>query len=363
MSSRHSFRFCLGLLTAATILHAAERLPRENLLLFHDDAGVVRKVQTKADWQRRRAEILNSMQSVMGPLPAGVTNALKPRVLEEADCGTYVRRLITYESEPGMPVPAYLCVPKSALAGKSKAPAILCLHPTDNRVGHKVVVGLGGRANRQYAQELAERGYFTLSPSYPLLANYQPDLQQSVCASGTMKAIHDNRRGLDLLATLPFVETSRGFGVIGHSLGGHNSIYTAVFDERIKAIASSCGFDSYLDYYDGADRVWHYGKGWCQDRYMAKLADYRGRLEEIPFDFHEMIGSLAPRPFFVNAPLGDSNFRWRSVDRVIKAARDVYRLFDATDRIEVEHPDCTHDFPEAMRKRAYEMFDRVLRGQ
>ena len=225
-----------------------------------------------------------------------------------------------------------------------------------------MVVGLGGRANRQYAQELAERGYVTMSPSYPLLANYQPDLSKSVCASGTMKAIHDNRRGLDLLESLPFVETSLGFGVIGHSLGGHNAIYTAVFDERITVIASSCGFDSYLDYYDGADRVWHFGKGWCQDRYMAKLADYRGRLEEIPFDFHEMIGALAPRPFFVNAPLGDSNFRWRSVDEVIKAARDIYRLMGAPDHIQVEHPDCAHDFPTTMRQRAYEMFDRVLRG-
>lgn len=361
MTSRLSSWLCLGLSTVATLLSAADRLPRENLLLFHDAAGSVRKVQSPADWQRRRAEILTGMQSVMGPLPVGITNALNPRVLEEADCGSYLRRLITYESEPGMPVPAYLCVPKSVLNGTKKAPAILCLHPTDNKIGHKVVVGLGGRANRQYAQELAERGHVTLSPGYPLLANYQPELKQSACTSGTMKAIHDNRRGLDLLETLPFVNSSRGFGVIGHSLGGHNSIYTAVFDERIKAVVSSCGFDSYLDYYDGADRVWHYGKGWCQDRYMAKLADYRGRRDEIPFDFHEMIGALAPRPFFVNAPLGDSNFRWRSVDKVIEAARAAYQLFGVSDHIQVEHPDCAHDFPDAIRMQAYEMFDRVLR--
>jgi hypothetical protein len=54
---------------------------------------------------------------------------------------------------------------------------VLCPHPTDNTLGHKVIVGLGGKANRHYAAELAERGYVTLAPSYPLLANYQPDLK------------------------------------------------------------------------------------------------------------------------------------------------------------------------------------------
>ncbi|MBP85926.1 MAG: pectic acid lyase [Planctomycetaceae bacterium] len=89
-------------------------------------------------------------------------------------------------------------------------------------------------------------------------------------------------------------------------------------------LASSCGFDSYLDYYDGAERVWYFGKGWCQIRYMPRLSDYRGKLEEIPYDFHELLGALAPRPLFVNAPLHDSNFRWKSVDQCAAAEALVY---------------------------------------
>ena len=49
--------------------------------------------------------------------------------------------------------------------------------------------GLGGKAHRQYAQELTKRGFVTLSPSYPLLAAYQPDLKALHMPSGTMKAI------------------------------------------------------------------------------------------------------------------------------------------------------------------------------
>ena len=194
-------------------------------------------------------------QSVIGPLPGAreAVPARPRRSRSEVDCGTYVRRSITYASEPGSRVPAYLLIPKAALAGGARrVPAALCLHRTDNVVGHGVVVGLGGRPNRAYAAELAERGYVTLAPNYPLLAKYQPDLKALGWESGTLKAVWDNIRGLDLLESLPFVDPG-GFGAIGHSLGGHNSVFTAVFDDRIKAVVSSCGLDSFLDYYGGAD--------------------------------------------------------------------------------------------------------------
>ena len=202
----------------------------------------------------------------------------------------------------------------------------------------------------------------TLSPSYPHLANYWPNLSKLGYVSGTMKAIWDNSRGLDLLSELPYVDASRGFGAIGHSLGGHNSIYTACFDDRITVLSSSCGFDSYLDYYDGDVGRWYFGQGWCQIRYMPRLSNYRGRLEQIPYDFHELLGVLAPRPMFVNAPLHDGNFRWRSVDECAAAARPVYKLLGGDGNLIVEHPDSDHNFPGDMRRKAYELIDSVLRA-
>ncbi len=243
------------------------------------------------------------------------------RVEDEADLGTYIRRLITYASELGCRVPAYLLIPKSALRGERRAPAVLCLHPTDNVIGHGVVVGLGGKVNRAYASELAERGYVALAPSYPLLAKYQPDLRALGWESGTLKAVWDNIRGLDLLETLPYVKAEPGaFGAVGHSLGGHNAVFTALFDDRIKAVVSSCGLDAFVDYYGGDENVWKPEKGWTQTRYMPKLAVYRGRLGEIPFDFGELLGALAPRRVMINAPLHDTNFRAESVDRITSAA-------------------------------------------
>lgn len=347
-------------LLSLVLLAAPDRLPRENLLLFRDADGKPVPVKTADDWQKRRAEIVRGMESVMGKLPGKEKRVdLDVKQEEEIDCGKYVRRKITYQSEPGSRVPAYLCIPKAVLDGKSKAPAVLCLHPTDNNVGHGVVVGLGGKENRQYASELADRGFVTLAPNYPLLAKYQPDVKKLGWDSGTLKAVWDNIRGLDYLETLPFVDSKNGFATIGHSLGGHNSVYTAVFDTRLKVIVSSCGLDSYLDYYNGDEKNWVPERGWVQTRYMLKLGEYKGRLKEIPFDFHEMIGALAPRHVLIVAPLKDSNFKHDSVDRIAAAAKPVFKLLGGD--LKVTHPDCQHDFPNESREEAYKLIESALK--
>lgn len=331
-----------------------------------DSHPLLHSPSTVAEWEVNRREVLKRMQTVMGALPANPTDP-SPRyeVLSETDCGDYVRKRIRYLSQPDCWTPAFLCVPKKAFAETSdnsqrpQLPAVLCLHPTDNVNGHKVVVGLGGLANRQYASELAERGYVTLSPSYPLLADYQPDLDELGWESGTLKAVWDNMRGIDLLQSMPYVD-AQAIAAIGHSLGGHNAVYTAVFDPRLRAVVSSCGLDSYRDYYGGDPARWALGQGWTSTRYMPRLAAYQNRLSEIPFDFPEMIAALAPRHVFIIAPLHDTNFQAASVDKVADAARPVFALYGHSDRLQVAHPDCGHDFPPEQRQKAYRLFDAVL---
>ena len=154
-----------------------------------DREGTVLRVESLADWEVKRERALAAMQEVMGPLPGEEKRcALEVEVEEVVDCGSYVRQLLSYSAEPGGRVPAFLLVPK----GDGPFPAVICPHPTSNTEGHKVVVGLGEKPNRSYASELAERGFVTLAPSYPLLANYQPDWRALGYESATMKAIWDN---------------------------------------------------------------------------------------------------------------------------------------------------------------------------
>jgi dienelactone hydrolase len=353
------------LLPAASNLMAQDkgtgRLPRDQLLLFRNANGGVGLAQDPKDWEFRRAEVLEGMRRVMGTLPGPEKHCpLDPQLIEEVDIGSHVRRLLSYQSEPACRTTAYLLVPKKLLSG-GRAPGVLCLHGTNDTIGHGTVVDLGTKPNRAYASELTERGYVTIAPSYPRLAQYQPDLAALGWESGTLKAVWDNMRALDLLESLDFVDASKGFATIGHSLGGHNSVYTAVLEPRIKAVVSSCGLDSYLDYYDGSEKNWYPERGWCQTRYMLKLASYRGRLQDIPFDFHELIGALAPRSVLIIAPTGDSNFRAASVDRIARAAQPIFLLHGQPQRLKVVHPECDHDFPPEMRQLAYEWIDKTLR--
>jgi hypothetical protein len=64
----------------------------------------------------------------------------------------------------------------------------------------------------------------------------------------------------------------------------------------------------------------------------------------------------------VNAPVGDSNFRWRSVDRVVAEAGDLARLAGLTAAITVEHPAVPHRFPPEQREHAYRLFDATLKS-
>lgn len=323
--------------------------------------------QSIAEWEGRRTEIVQAMTSIMGALP-DASKRISPdlQVEEEIDRGTYVVRRVTYRSEPGNRVPAYLCIPRALLAPGStqRAPAVLCLHPTHRTVGAGVNVGLGATRYPPYASELAERGFVTLSPNYPLLADYQPDLASLGYASGTMKAIWDNIRALDVLDALPYVRPGK-YAAIGHSLGGHNSLFTAVFEPRIRLVVTSCGFDSFLEYAGSVSRVWAPEQGWCQSRYMPRLASYAGRLEEIPFDFDDILAALAPRRVMVCAPIHDGNFRRDSVEQLIASAQPVFRLLSpspsAPSSLTVEYPDCEHDFPLASRQRAYDLAAEILR--
>ncbi|MBI4624555.1 MAG: alpha/beta hydrolase [Verrucomicrobia bacterium] len=340
------------------------RLDRQNLLEFRNKEGAVVPVRSVRNWQMRRAEILAGAQAVMGPLPGPSKRvALELRIEEEKEFGAYVRRLITYTAEPGSRVPAHVFIPKSALSGSVPRPGVLCLMGTSGYKLADAPAGPNASTNTHDGEKLAERGMVAIAPPYPLLGfgsrsgvklEHKPDLRRLGYQSGTMKAIWDNIRALDVLESLPYVKRS-GFGVIGTSLGGHNSIYTAVFDERIKVIAASCGFDSFLDY---RSTHWKPGTGWSQELYMPRILDYPR--EEIPFDFHELIGALAPRALFVNAPVGDSNYKWQSVDRIIAAAFQVYQLYGMPEAVRVEHPDVGHSFPPEIRELAYEWIERFL---
>ncbi len=325
---------------------------KADLLYSLGSAGERHIVRKRSEWERRRRHILANMEMVMGPLAAKSSAPLDVVRLEETRLESFTRIKLTYVSEGSDRVPAYLLIPHER---KKRLPAMLCLHQT-TRIGKAEPVGLGAKPNLHYAKELAERGYVTLAPDYPNFGDYKVDPYAMGYASATMKGIVNHRRAVDLLASLPEVDARR-IGAIGHSLGGHNALFVAVFEDRIRAVVTSCGFNSFYGYYGGNLA------GWSHQGYMPRIAAVFGLSPaKMPFDFTEVLGAIAPRPVFVNAPLNDANFEVGAVRDCVRAAGPVYeKVFGMRDRLVAVHPDAGHDFPTEVRRQGYEFLDRWLK--
>ena len=304
-----------------------------------------------------RAVIRKKMEQVMGPLPKPERKVpLDVKLLSEEKVDGYVRKKVTFAVEKDDRVPAYLLIPTPA-TGK-KRPAMLCLHQTIG-IGKGEPVGLGGKESLHYALHLVKRGYVCLAPDYPSFGDYKYDFKAAFARgdyqSGTMKAIWNNMRAVDYLQSLPEVDGER-IGVIGHSLGGHNAMFTAAFDDRLKVIVSSCGFCSFAKYYGGNL------KGWTSDRYMPRIGSvYGNNPRKMPFEFADVVTSFAPRPFLAVAPVRDDNFAVEGVKDVIQAAQAAYKQMGKPENLNAIYPDAPHDFPAEGRRIAYEFIDQHLR--
>lgn len=311
-------------------------------------------------------------EETAGPFPQG--NRAEPpphRVISESDCGDYFRREIVYEVEPGGEVPAHLLLPK----GRGPFPCALALHPTID-CGKDDVVGLSGRPNRNYGEELALLGYAVLAPDYPYyggLASMRKPWNWSVLgplcpyfgetrpspydlgfSSATMLGIWNHVRGVDLLVSQAGVDPEK-CAAIGHSLGGHNALFASLFEDRIGAVVTSCGFTR-LPRYERGD-VRKFG----QDCYLpCVVSRFGGRAECLPWDFDELLAALAPRGLFVSAPVHDDNFNLEGVRECLTTATSFYQTCRHPDHLASVFPDCGHDFPPEARNAAYCFLGRVF---
>ncbi|MFT5470143.1 MAG: dienelactone hydrolase, partial [Verrucomicrobiales bacterium] len=340
---------------------------RRDPLVFTDKDGGIQPVRTVDDWKSRRSDIVQRIEAVAGALPdrslfpSPEIKVLQDDVIE----GTIRRQKIEYfsDSKDNPRIRAWLFSPtaKSSLepgnGSAYKRAAILCLHQT-TRYGKDEPAGLEGNEEMFYALELARRGFVTLAPDYVGFGEYSAVTTFSnKYASVTMKGVVDHMRAMDILSGLPGADPER-IGCIGHSLGGFNAMFVSMFDPRIKVIVSSGGYVSWRGYADLAGDL----KAWANPKvYMPLISSkFHNDPDLMPFDLHEFVAALAPRPFFVNAPLHDNICAVDGVRETLIAARPVYKLLGALDALQSEHPDCGHAFPPEVREKAYQFLEKYL---
>ncbi len=336
------------------------------------------KTESPTAWQQRRRDLRLQLQAALGnPLGSLLPVDLDPIVLSEEAvpatarlggvCRGYTRRKISLQSSPGRRMNVWLLVPP----GSGPFPAIVALHQTVAE-GKDEPVGLGGHYYvLDFGPYLADRGFVAIAPDNERVGErYDPDTQspygvqdladRNPAWSSLAQNLHDQRRCLDYLQTLPYVDGAR-LGCIGHSLGGQSATILAALDDRIGAAVESCGFTLLRTFEDAAAT---YG-----DNISPIVSRNLRRALELPVperrllcDFSDLMALWAPTAVFMHDVKTEL---WPNAAQVAQAAvqvQSLYRSLGAADRFRVIYSNQTHCFPAWVQPDAFDWLEYWLKG-
>lgn len=305
-------------------------------------------ITTAKAWRRKRAGILKAFRSTLGAFPK-TRPPLEAREIGREDLPLFERRKVEIRVHPDEVMTAYLCLPKHPLASGA---AVLCL-PQTHRVAHEQMAGLHGMGPDAYGARLAAEGFVTLCPEHFVAGERTPRHGAFVTAefyekypewSAVGKALWDGQFGVDYLQSLHGVKAGR-IGCMGHSLGGHGSIFLAAVDERIQCAVSNCGLNSFRC---NPQRCHWSRDGWYV--YFPVLRELFLKGKPAPFDFHELGAALAPRAWLDVSSLSDPTFDGgEHLPGMLTRVRDVYRLLGVPERLAFY----THGDPHGMFDHSY----------
>jgi len=347
-------------------------LPAEPVQLREMDAhpipGLWKELVTAANWPKQCERILAGVDKVFGSTPTEKA-PLDPKVISEQDCGRYIRRKVSIQVQPGDRMPAYLLVPKSIRPG-AKAPAIVCFYGTTSGAGKETTVGLSGgkpgsapEKNRDYAVWMAEAGFVAFAGDYLRDGERLPPSGRPYDTTDFYQrfpdwSIHgkdawDTMRAIDYLQSLDFVDGEK-IGMIGHSYGGHSTIFTTALEPRIKCAVANGPVSDFL----------HHGLHWAVPRgggNSQSLPAMRPYVLDptlpVPVTFYEFTSLIAPRPLLVGQAVGE---RRPMEEENHAAVKQVYEALGAPEKVRYVWTPGDHDFPPAMREAAVEWMKRWL---
>ena len=181
-----------------------------------------RPITTLEGWVRHRVELRKAWLAFLGTIPDRRPSD-NLEVLEEDRPDGVIRECVSYQSEPGLRVEAYLLRPAKPGRGR---PGAVVLHSTVDWTIRQPA-GLEGPEELHIGLHLARRGYVAFCPrnflwDYRQGANPNTAVEwlrkRHPMVTGMAKMIFDARRAVDVLSGQPDVDPRR-IGAIGHSLG------------------------------------------------------------------------------------------------------------------------------------------------
>ncbi len=280
------------------------------------------RVTSAEDWKRRRAELVAQWESLLGKWPPLITNP-EVEFLESKRRENFTQHRIRFAWTPKEKTTGYLLIPD----GDDLRPAVVTVFYEP-----ETAIGLG-TANRDFALQLARRGFVTLSigtseaSQAGTYALYYPSIEAADVAPLSMLG-YAAANAWYVLAARPEVDATR-IGIVGHSFGGKWAMFAScLFDKFACAAWSDPGivFDEArpsVNYWE----PWYLGyhpRPWRKRGIITAENPARGlypKLRAAGHDLHELHALMAPRPFLVSGGSEDPPRRWEALNHSAQVNR------------------------------------------
>lgn len=304
------------------------------------------------EWQQRREGVRRAVRQMFGDAPPFASNpggdygkevphvaALLGRPPIQAAAGQGVEK---QQVVFGDYINADIYLPAGLSTSGRKAPAVLWLHPFSFAHGY----GAGYRDGEQIFRTLARAGFVVFCFDQVGFGRRVEEVEGFYeryprwSLAGQM--VRDAQAALDVLTALPYVEARQVYG-LGYSLGSFVGLHLGAVDDRLAGFAAvSVPPPFRLDTDEretGGIRRWSH-------LYMLlpRLGFFIGREDRIPYDVPDLIASFAPRPLLVVSPQLDREAPLKHVTASVEAARKVYALYGAAERLEQASPEQYNKF-------------------
>ncbi len=293
----------------------------------------------QSGWEEKAENIVDRIKWVIGDLPAY-------QEIEKIDMNNtrvFKDNLMKAEIEVDEKLVAYMTYP---VEKTSKIPVVIYLHAYLDAGGHEWARYYGYRTS--VGERMAQNGFLAIEFDQFGYGSRNRDSgigfykeHPEVSAIGVM--IQDVRKIIDAVSLLEWVDKDN-IMVAGYSLGGMVGLYAAVFEPRIKAVASTCGFgsmrlDAHGNQTEGIRRYSHLRPT------IPRLGLFLGNEKRIPYDFHEILSLIAPRSVFVLAPQLDQDWFHEDVEICYQEATKIFDLYGKRDHIVFNSPNDFNRYP------------------
>ena len=312
-----------------------------------------------------RNQVRNAALALVGRPPFDNPPPLNSQVLEEVDCGSYVRKKVRYGNESDDVVWAWLLIPKKT---KKHNPAIICLPGTymTPNWGKDATVGLAGPFvegdPESYGADLAKQGYITLCPDYPcagerVRAGLKPydttDLDRRFPDwTRVGMSLWDVSRAADYLLTLTQVDPKQ-IGCTGLSQGGEMTIWATAMDDRISVAVSVCG----LFPWNGRNP-----QNLCASYNYPRLKTYVDTDTTVPFSIEHLAAMIAPKPLLIASGMTDHYIHSQTdLAEAEKGIKQLYEMLGDGEQFKAFHMDHGHRYSSQAARVSLAWFHRWLR--